>query len=94
MVRVTPTLLFRHESLTHVGMELRDRFTVTNTAKDRVTVNTFRTLRSHKYTLDIEPCTAKIKPVCFCVALSVILLVAGSSHTHTRACVPGTHTSL
>ena len=92
MVRVTPTLLFRHESLTHVGMELRDRFTVTNTAKDRVTVNTFRTLRSHKYTLDIEPCTAKIKPVCALPSQSSSLLLG--LHTHTRACVPGTHTSL
>ena len=64
LVRVTPTLLFRNESLTHVGNELRDKFTVTNTAKDRITVNVFRTLRSYKYSLDIEPSTAKIKPVC------------------------------
>ena len=85
MVRVTPTLLFRHESLTHVGKELHDKFTVTNTAKDRITVNVFRTLRSHKYTLDFEPSTAKIKPVCqgwCCSHLAALSVVFINARTH------------
>ena len=83
MVSVTPTLLFRDNSLTNIGTELKDRFTVTNNAKDRITVSTFRSLRSYKYTLEVEPSMVKVKPVCVVVLL---LHVHKQSHVDMFSC--------